>query len=141
MFSNKAERKGNEEMTNSNNIIGKGTTLQGDIETFGNLRVEGKIIGNIKTKSKVALGQSSDIHGNIVAQNAEIEGSISGKIEVSELLVLKSTANVHGDIITNKLIVESGSTIDGKCEVGVNNKEVKFDSKEKKERVILKAQS
>ena len=52
MFNNKQEIKEVEELSNSSNIIGKGTTLNGDIETYGNIRVEGKIVGNMKTKSK-----------------------------------------------------------------------------------------
>ena len=39
-----------EELSNSSNIIGKGTIVNGSIETFGNIRVEGKVIGDIKTK-------------------------------------------------------------------------------------------
>ena len=55
---NKEEKKVAEEISNSSNIIGKGTMVEGNLETYGNIRVEGQVIGNIKTKSKVALGQS-----------------------------------------------------------------------------------
>ena len=43
MFTNKEERKVAEEISNSSNIIGKGTFVEGSIETFGNIRVEGKV--------------------------------------------------------------------------------------------------
>ena len=56
---NKEDKKVADELSNSSNIIGKGTSLEGDIESYGNIRVEGKVTGSIKTKSKVALGQSS----------------------------------------------------------------------------------
>jgi cytoskeletal protein CcmA (bactofilin family) len=56
----------------------KGTTVEGNIETFGNVRIEGKIIGNIKSKSKIALGDSSFVEGNITSQNAEIAGEVKG---------------------------------------------------------------
>ena len=69
MFNNK-EIKEAEELSNSSNIIGKGTILRGGIETFGNIRVEGKVIGDIITKSKAAFGYSSYIEGNVLAQNA-----------------------------------------------------------------------
>lgn len=123
---NKEEKKVAEDISNSSNIIGKGTTVEGNIETFGNIRVEGKVIGDIKTKSKVALGQSSRVEGNILAQNAEVAGEVSGTIEVTELLLLKPTAIISGDIITNKLIVESGSTFNGGCRMGVTIKEIKI---------------
>lgn len=115
-----------EEISNSSNIIGKGTILEGSIETYGNIRVEGKVIGDIKTKSKVALGQSCHVSGNIRAQNAEVAGEVKGKVEVSDQLILKPTAVVHGDIITNKLIVESGATFNGGCKMGVSLKEIRI---------------
>ena len=123
---NKEEKKVAEEISNSSNIIGKGTMVEGNLETYGNIRVEGQVIGNIKTKSKVALGQSSRVEGNILAQNAVVAGEVSGTVEVTELLLLKSTAVISGDIITNKLIVESGATFNGGCKMGVTIKEIKI---------------
>jgi len=128
-----------EELSNSSNIIGKGTIVNGSIETFGNIRVEGKVIGDIKTKSKAAFGHSSQVDGSVLAQNAEVAGHITGTIEVTELLVLKATASIDGDIITNKLLVESGATFNGKCKMGVKSKEIKIGKPEGEEKQALKA--
>ncbi|MCB0504742.1 MAG: polymer-forming cytoskeletal protein [Cyclobacteriaceae bacterium] len=122
---NKDEKKVAEELSNSSNIIGKGTTLEGNIEAYGNIRVEGRVVGNIVTKSKVALGHSCKVEGNILAQNAEVAGEVKGTVEISDLLLLKPSAVIHGDIITNKLIVESGATFNGGCKMGVSIKEIK----------------
>ncbi|MEQ8469980.1 MAG: polymer-forming cytoskeletal protein [Marinoscillum sp.] len=141
MFNNKQEHKGAEDLSNSSNIIGKGTILEGNLETFGNIRIEGKVLGNIKTKSKAAFGQSSQVEGSVLAQNAEIAGHISGTVEVTEILVLKPTAVIDGDIITNKLIVESGATFNGGCKMGVKSKEIKIGKSEGEDKPLLKAQS
>ncbi len=123
---NKEEKKVAEELSNSSNTIGKGTTIEGNIETYGNLRVDGKVIGNIITKSKLVLGQTSQVEGNILAQNAEVLGEIKGKIEVSDLLTLKSSSVIHGDILTSKLVVETGATFNGGCKMGNVVKEIKI---------------
>jgi len=128
-----------EELSNSSNIIGKGTIVNGSIETFGNIRVEGRVIGDIKTKSKAAFGHSSQVDGSVLAQNAEVAGHITGTIEVTEQLVLKATATIDGDIITNKLLVESGATFNGKCKMGVKSKEIKIGKPEGEEPQALKA--
>ena len=60
---NKDEKKVAEEISNSSNTIGKGTTVEGNIETYGNLRIDGRVIGNIITKSKLVLGQTSQVEG------------------------------------------------------------------------------
>ena len=139
---NKSEQKVTQELSNSSNIIGKGTILEGNIETFGNIRIEGKLVGNLKTKSKAAFGHSSQIEGNVLAQNAEVEGHIKGLLEVTEILVLKPTAVVDGDIVTNKLIVETGAVFNGSCKMGVKSKEIKIGTHERGEETpLLKAQS
>lgn len=135
----KQDPKEMEELSNSSNIIGKGTTLEGNIETFGNIRVEGKVIGNIKTKSKVALGHSSYVEGGVLAQNAEIAGHITGSVEITEVLVLKATSVIEGDVISNRLIVESGATFNGKCKMGIKSKEIQIG--QESQGPLLKAQS
>lgn len=126
MFASKENHKVAEEIRDSSNIIGKGTVLEGNIETFGNLRVEGKVIGNITTKSKVVLGHSSQVEGDVLAQNAEVEGELKGNIKITDVLILKPSATIHGDIIANKLIVESGAKFNGGCKMGVTMKEIQI---------------
>ncbi|WKN29996.1 polymer-forming cytoskeletal protein [Porifericola rhodea] len=129
MFSNNQKEKvKTEEVSNSSSIIGKGTSVQGDLNTVGNIRIEGDVKGNVTCKSKIALGQSSYVEGTVLAQNAEIAGEIQGSIEISELLILRPTAVIHGDIVTNKLIVESGATFNGSCRMGVSVSDIDFDS-------------
>ncbi|HEY9488188.1 MAG TPA: polymer-forming cytoskeletal protein [Chryseosolibacter sp.] len=125
MFTSKEEKRVAEEISNSSNTIGKGTFLEGNVETYGNIRIEGKVTGNVKSKSKVALGPSSFVQGNVMAQNADLEGEVKGRIEVAELLVLKATAVIHGDIVTGKLVVEPGAIFNGTCKMGAAVKEIK----------------
>ncbi|MDH5367373.1 MAG: polymer-forming cytoskeletal protein [Cyclobacteriaceae bacterium] len=141
MFTSKEEKKVAEELTTSTNTIGKGTTLQGNIEAYGNIRVEGKVAGNLTTKSKVVLGQSSIVDGDIIAQNGEIEGEVKGKIEVSEILTLKPTAIVHGNIVTNKLIVDAGAKFNGGCKMGVSLKEIKIGENGQEQAILKEAKA
>ena len=128
MFGSKPEKKVKfDESSNSSSIIGKGTSVEGNIETSGNISVEGEVKGNVVSKSKVALGPSSYVEGKVLANNAIIAGEIQGSVEISELLTLKPTAVIHGDIMTNKLIVESGATFNGSCRMGVSVDTIDFE--------------
>lgn len=128
MFKNQKEEKVSQDFANSNNIIGKGSTFTGNIDTYGNLRVEGRIIGNVRSKSKIAVGQSAYIEGNILAQVSEIEGEVKGSVEVTDMLILKPTCTISGDIIANKLVVEAGAKFEGQCKMGGAAKKVDFDT-------------
>src|SRR6187455_79935 len=126
MLTSKEQKRAADEISNSSNNIGKGTFLEGNIETYGNVRIEGKVNGNIKSKSKIALGSSSHVQGNIISQNADIEGEVKGRVEIAELLVLKATAVINGDIVTGKLVVEPGAIFNGGCKMGATIKEIKI---------------
>ncbi|MEL6539329.1 MAG: polymer-forming cytoskeletal protein [Bacteroidota bacterium] len=102
----------------ASNIIGKSTTLEGNLNTAGNLRIEGKVIGGIRSTAKVVLSSSSTLEGSIVAQQVEIAGKVQGTIEVMELLILKPTAVIEGDITAIKLVFEEGAKFNGKCHMG-----------------------
>ena len=116
-----------DESSTSSSIIGKGTSVEGNIDTNGNISVEGEVKGNVVSKSKVALGPSSYVEGKVLANNAIIAGEIQGSVEISELLTLKPTAVIHGDIMTNKLIVEAGATFNGSCRMGVSVDTIEFE--------------
>ena len=120
-------------LNGSNNIIGDGSVLKGNLKTSGNIRLEGKVIGDILSKSKVACGETSIVDGNVVAENAEIAGKVTGKVSVSELLILKSTASIHGDISTDNLIIESGANFNGACSMGKEEPEEVDNSSNEKE--------
>jgi cytoskeletal protein CcmA (bactofilin family) len=126
MLTSKDNKRAAEDSANSSNTIGKGTFLEGNVETYGNIRIEGKIVGNIKSKSKVALGHQSHVQGNILALNADIEGEVKGRLEVTELLVLKATAVINGDIVTGKMVVEPGAVFNGTCKMGAVVKDIKI---------------
>jgi len=96
------------------NIINSGTSITGDLKSEGDLRIDGVVKGNIEVKTKLVLGQSSVVEGNVISQNCDISGSIKGNISVSELLTVKSTAKILGDISSIKLIIESGAEFNGR---------------------------
>lgn len=103
------------------NIIGQGTKIVGDIETNGDLRVDGVIEGNIQSKGKVVLGQSGVIKGTIKCASAEISGQFEGKMDVSELLSLRNTSVFKGEMTISKLSIEPGSVFNGTCNMPEKN--------------------
>ncbi|MEY3343279.1 MAG: hypothetical protein RL090_963 [Bacteroidota bacterium] len=122
---NKTGIGGAGEQSGSINIIGQGTTIEGQINAAGDLRIDGTIIGSVTSKAKVVIGSTGQVQGDVVCQNADISGTIKGKTTVGELLFLKSTARINGDIITGKLVVEVGASFSGNCHMGPLIKDIK----------------
>lgn len=107
----------NEGDTNGINIIGIGTTIQGDINSNGDIRVDGSLTGKLLTKGKVVIGETGKVKGEISCRNSDVEGSIEGKITVAQLLALKAKAHIKGDIVAGKLAIEPGCQFTGNCDM------------------------
>ena len=104
-----------ENESNAINLIGVGTEITGDINTNGDIRIDGFLSGNIMTDGKLVVGETGKIKGEIDCKNSEVLGMIEGKIKVKELLSLKASARIYGDIVTQKLSIEPGSLFTGNC--------------------------
>lgn len=104
------------------NIIGAGTLIEGNITSNGDIRVDGTLNGNLKTKGKVIVGESGRVKGEVHCKIFEIEGNIEGKVFISELLSLRANSHLIGDITTNKLAIEPGAVFTGKCDMSDKNK-------------------
>ena len=122
---NNESMKGTENNNSVVNIIGQGTSILGDINSNGDIRIDGTLKGSIKTEGKVVLGKEGVVEGDVICQNADVSGIIKAKITVSNLLSLKETAKLKGDIVTNKLSIEPGAEFTGSCSMGAVIREIK----------------
>lgn len=97
------------------NMLGAGTTIKGDIQSNGDFRIDGTLIGSIQSKGKIVVGETGNVDGEVVCRNADVSGKIKAQISVSELLTLKSTARLSGEITTSQLSIEPGAKFSGTC--------------------------
>ncbi|MDT8393765.1 MAG: polymer-forming cytoskeletal protein [Bacteroidales bacterium] len=97
------------------NMIGAGTTIKGDIQSNGDFRIDGSLIGSVNSKGKIVIGETGNVEGEVVCKNADISGKLKAQITVSELLTLKATALLTGEITTSKLSIEPGAKFSGTC--------------------------
>lgn len=121
-------KKNGEYASNSINLIGATTTINGEVETESDIRIDGKVHGNINSKAKVVLGESGRIEGNVYCQNADLTGQVNGNVYIKDLLYLKEQSKIEGDIHTKRLVVDKGAQFNGQCKMGGDD-----DSKESAE--------
>ncbi len=100
------------------NSLGHNTSIQGDLSSDADMRLDGNLTGNLKCSGKLILGPKGHIKGDINCENAVIEGTIDGTIKVRDHLHVKETAKINGEISTQKLTVQSGAVFNVKCDMG-----------------------
>jgi cytoskeletal protein CcmA (bactofilin family) len=97
------------------NSIMEGTSIEGEVRSDSNIRVDGRIKGTVNAKGRVIVGQSGVIEGEVICHSADVEGTVIGKVNCQDLLSLKATAKLQGDINTKKLAIEPGAVFTGNC--------------------------
>jgi cytoskeletal protein CcmA (bactofilin family) len=98
-------------------IVGVGMEIKGDIHTENDIRIDGKLTGNIFSKARVVIGIDGCIEGNIMALQADITGSVTGDIKTKELLSLRDKAIVKGNIETGRITIEPTANFNGSCKM------------------------
>ncbi len=111
------------------NQINAGTSIEGNVVSNGNFRIDGLLKGAIQCKGKVVIGATCVIEGDIYCTNADIMGKVNGNVIVTEHLFLKATANIDGNLQVKQLSVEPGAQFNGKCEMGVGAPTLSFEEK------------
>ena len=107
--------------TNINiSIIGNGTCITGNLETNGDVRIDGTLKGNIISKAKVIIGPMGIVEGDVQCRQADIMGQVTGSVKVAELLQLKGKAAVAGNLHSAKLMMEPSVNFNGNCHMGAN---------------------
>lgn len=119
MFNSKSKSV-EEAAAGATTIIGAGTTITGNVQSNGDIRIDGTLIGNLKGKAKVLIGPEGKIEGDVEGLQADILGAIKGQLKVKELLHLRGKAAIDGDIYAGKLQVEPTVIFNGKCHMGAN---------------------
>lgn len=102
------------------NLIGTGTTIKGDIQCSGDIRIDGVVKGNIEVSQKLVVGSSGKVTGDITGSQISISGSVIGNVHADETTVLHGQSSVTGDIHTKQIIIEQGGVFNGHCKMGDN---------------------
>jgi cytoskeletal protein CcmA (bactofilin family) len=105
---------------NGTTLISAGTTLKGDISSQSDLRIDGTIIGNVTSSSKIVIGATGSVQGDISGNQADIVGKVKGNIKTKDLLQLRGDCLVEGNVQAGKLQVEPTAIFNGQCNMGTS---------------------
>jgi cytoskeletal protein CcmA (bactofilin family) len=99
-------------------IIAAGTTVRGDCETDGTLRVEGTVEGMIKAGKAVVVGKDGVVIGDIETQDAVIGGKVTGTVVAESRLELQATCVIDGEIRARRVKLDEGGRVNGTVAMG-----------------------
>lgn len=103
--------KGSDQVTG---FLDKGTSVTGELEFAGRLRIDGNFHGSISTGDILMIGEHALVHADIKAGEVEIHGQVFGNIEVKRRVEISPTGRVRGDIQAPVLVMSPGAMLDGR---------------------------
>lgn len=109
-------------------FLDQGTSLTGELEFTGTLRIDGNFHGSIATNDVLIIGEHATVHADIKAGEVEIHGQVCGSVVCTRRVEISPTGRVRGDVETPVLVIDPGATMDGRTRMAVDKPEDKTEA-------------
>jgi cytoskeletal protein CcmA (bactofilin family) len=97
-------------------FVGNGTTLTGEANFKGMLRVDGGLSGRVSSADgTLIVSTNGRVDANVEVAVAQIFGTVNGDIIATKRIELGRVAKVTGNIQTPALVIENGAIFEGNC--------------------------
>lgn len=93
-------------------VIAADAELVGDVSTPGDVRIEGRLTGNVRAAKQLLVACGGRIDGEIDAADVVVSGEVVGPVRASRSVALHASAQVYGDITTPRITVKEGAALD-----------------------------
>ncbi len=99
-------------------FLGKDVVFKGVLTLEGNIRVDGRLEGELRSTGTLIVGEHAVIRGNIMAGILITSGQINGDVIASEKIKILKPGIVIGDIRTPAISIEAGAFFHGLSDMG-----------------------
>ena len=98
-------------------VIPTETSIDGNLETRGDLTVEGRCRGELTVGGLLVVAAGASCRAIVKARSAEIFGEVIGDMVCTEVIMVASGGRVVGDLRAPDIAVEAGAEVDGKIDL------------------------
>ncbi|TYB31491.1 MAG: polymer-forming cytoskeletal protein [Candidatus Mcinerneyibacterium aminivorans] len=122
-------------------VLGETSKIQGEMEVSHGISINGYFKGKLKSKGKILVGKNGRVEADVEAEEIVNAGFIDGEVYAKKKLIIHNEGEVDGSIKTSKLVLEKGGKINGRVDMGRNDKSretQKIEGQKKEEEKIKK---
>jgi cytoskeletal protein CcmA (bactofilin family) len=95
-------------------VIGGGMELEGELKARGDLRIEGRVKGSIRTQGEVVVAREGVVEGDIEAAEIHVGGRVNGTVTASSAARFMEGCHVDAEIRAPVVSIEEGGTVNGR---------------------------
>ncbi len=111
-------KKASKPQSRIDTLIGAETSISGDVNFSGGLRIDGQIKGNVRAtgeqSSTLVISEHATIEGEISVPHLVINGTVIGPVTSSGFVELQAKARVTGDLEYNAIEMHLGAVVQGR---------------------------
>jgi cytoskeletal protein CcmA (bactofilin family) len=93
--------------------LGAGDILQGRLDVQGDLKIAGKVEGELKASGSVTIDSGASVQASIAGANVSVRGQVTGNVTAKRRLTLGGSGRLNGDVKVGRLTVDDGATLNG----------------------------
>jgi len=94
-------------------LVDEHLSVQGDLDTAGTIRVDGRVEGHFHKAAVLIVGTSGVVAGDVQAGEVVVAGHIEGSVVASSRVEIHATGVVRGDIVCAAMMLQEGGMIEG----------------------------
>lgn len=99
-------------------LVGATTTITGNLEFSGGLRIDGAVKGSVRCVDGeqgglLVVSESGRVEGEVRAGHLVVAGRIDGPVCAANLIELHPKACIHGDVRYRALEMHHGAIVEG----------------------------
>jgi cytoskeletal protein CcmA (bactofilin family) len=98
----------------ASDVLSSDVEIKGTISCRRELRIDGRVEGEINSDGMLTIGDNAEIRGDIKGKSITVFGKVYGNITAIERCELKAHAGLQGDLKTSLAVVEEGAIFVGK---------------------------
>ena len=97
--------------------IGQTIFLKGQLSSEEDIRIAGRIEGDIRLHEHVLIVQpTAQLTAEVLAKSVMVEGAIQGDIVAGQNITLQNTASVTGKMMAPSIAIDDGADFNGRIE-------------------------
>ena len=109
------EKKRNLDENNVVTIIGPGTTVNGELQSKGTIRIEGTVTGRVDCEDTIVVHESGHVKADLIAGQVIISGTVEGNTFAHDRIEATSQAKIVGNITAPRISIAEGVMFEGQC--------------------------
>lgn len=99
-------------------LVGATTTITGNVEFSGGLRIDGTVKGSVRCVEgekggMLVISESGRVEGEVRAAHLVVAGRIDGPVCAAQLIELQPKARIVGDVRYRALEMHHGAVVEG----------------------------